>query len=72
MRGIYPETGTAVKFFHSFSLKPWKMSRKALDKTQRETERQGLAVGAQLDLLESEKERADSHWLLRKKAPPTL
>jgi hypothetical protein len=68
--GLHPKAGTVVKFFHSFTLRPWKVSRKALDKTQRETERQGLAVDAQLALLKSDEERSDTHWrLLKKKGP---
>jgi hypothetical protein len=69
-RGIYPKTGIAVKFLDSISLNPWKMRRERRNRKQRETERQRLAVTAQMDLLNSEDDMADSHWrLLNKKAP---
>ena len=69
MRAIYPKTGIAVKILDLFILKPSDRRREALSEEQRETERQGLAVDAQMRLLESEEEKANSHWRLLKKTP---
>jgi hypothetical protein len=70
MRATYLKTGSTVKLFDSFARKPRRNHEEALHSKQTETERQALAVRAQLRLLESEEEKADSHWrLLKKKAP---